>query len=390
MNSISKYICENLKLIRQKSGRSREDIERALVLGTGWLSGMEEGDIVPSADLVAAILRECGYSAKEFFGHLPDLQDGEMFARTLNFSECQEGVNVEFPYGKFDASYVIPNATMAQVEEVLGVLRDGLSRLVSTAADGEDAEEVKAIKMDSVAQAFLTAARVWPNANPSDIWWFIVSRAYCDPFNHPAKFARLNHEQSWKRTSGWALEEVLVRHYGPFLRANDVEIVILPGAEKRTLASNLKLGSRVEADKIDVVLFGRQNKERTFFGVVHVKASFAERRTDDVPLSEALVKAGYYSPLWTMDCKGTPSARPVNRGELGVTLGGDVDRRSAKRKDIEDEGYFSNCFSYNQNTMPTPDKQMTAGGRVFVGNFADPNDHFSQDVLRAWQEFIKR
>jgi len=58
---------------------------------------------------------------------------------------------------------------------------------------------------------------LWPHANPSDIWWFVVSRAYHDPFNHPAHYARLDLGQSWKRTGGWALEEVLVRHYGPAL-----------------------------------------------------------------------------------------------------------------------------------------------------------------------------
>ena len=42
----------------------------------------------------------------------------------------------------------------------------------------------------------------------------IVSPASCDPFNHPAKFSRLDLGQSWKRTGGWPLEEILVLHHG--------------------------------------------------------------------------------------------------------------------------------------------------------------------------------
>jgi hypothetical protein len=121
---------------------------------------------------------------------------------------------------------------------------------------------------------------------------------------------------------------------------------------------------------------------------VHVKASFAERRTDDVPMSRSLVHAGYASPLWTMDCKAAPSARPVNKGELGpVLIPGKPDRRSAKRKDIEDDGYFSACFSYNRDTRPTPPRQR-ATARVRVCDFSHPEDDaFVRFVVRAWRRF---
>lgn len=122
------------------------------------------------------------------------------------------------------------------------------------------------------------------------------------------------------------------------------------------------------------------------FGVVHVKASFAERRTDDVPMSKALVEAGYISPLWTLDCKSTPSPQPFNRGELGPALGKGKDIRSAKRKDIEDDGYFSACFSYNANTIPTPITQK-AKARIFVCDFNNPDDAFSNFIISGWKRF---
>ena len=254
-------------------------------------------------------------------------------------------------------------------------LRNGLARLAAVNADASEA-----IKTDSVAKAFLKAVDIWPESNPSDLWWFVIYRAYCDPFNHPAEFARLDFTQSWKRTGGWALEEVLVRHYGPFLQRHGINLFIADGATKQALVNKIDVGDRLEADKIDVALTG--GHENQFFGVVHVKASFAERRTDDVPMSGALTRAGYTSPLWTMDCKSMPAVRPRNRGELGDAQG----RRSAKRLDIEDEGYFTGCFSYNRNTRRSlgdlaPERQ------IYVCDFRNPDDTFSRFIRRRWRKF---
>jgi hypothetical protein len=241
--------------------------------------------------------------------------------------------------------------------------------------------------MNAVANAYLKAASVWPNANPSDLWWFIVSRAYLDAFNHPAQFARLDLGQSWKRTGGWALEEVLVRHYRDALAAHGIRIFIARGDEKASFLSQLQVADRLESDKVDVLLVGETQGGPLCFGVVHVKSSFAERRTDDVPMSTALVEAGYTSPLWTMDCKSTPAHEPRNRGELGAARAGSTDGRSAKRRDIEEDGYFSACFSYNRNTIPTPAGQDVRA-RIFVCDFKDPTtDPFTTFISEAWERF---
>jgi len=70
-------------------------------------------------------------------------------------------------------------------------------------------------------------------------------------------------------------------------------------------------------------------------------------------------------------------------GELGVAEG---DQRSAKRKDIEDEGYFSGCFSYNARTAPSG-AQVPAERRVYICDFANPDDAFSQFILSRWEAF---
>jgi hypothetical protein len=302
---------------------------------------------------------------------------GPDFERQIYAEKSGNDLVVHFKYADSDAQYVLPNATSDQFEFVVKTLRDGLSRLAAP-----DAIMAEAIKTDAVASAFLAATRTWPQTSPSDLWWFVIYRAYCDPYNHPGQFARLEFAQSWKRTGGWALEEVLVRHYGPYLASKGVRLFIASSGEKESLLRTVKVRDRLEADKVDVVLTTTTSAGEKLLGVVHVKASIAERRTDDVPMSRTLIKAGCLSPLWTMDCKSTPSERPMNRGELGELLRRGADERSAKRKDIEKDGYFSACFSYNTNTIPTARNQK-AKARIHVCDFRNPNDAFSRFILEG-------
>lgn len=363
---------------------SPEELERKLILGPGWVERFESGATAPSIDTLGAMLHAIGKSLDDLL--VPDSQatSPAAMARHVTAEARGRDLAITFPYGEFDAECILQNASIAEFEGVVRELRDGLARLAKVGADGQ----AEAIKSDSVARCFLAAVRTWPHVNPSDLWWFLVSRAYCDPFNHPACNARLDLGQSWKRTGGWALEEVLVQHYGPYLATKGVNLFIGTGPRKAKLLSQLKIDGRLEADKVDVLLTYGAGAMETCFGVVHVKASFAERRSDDVPLSEALVKKGYTSPLWTMDCKSMPSARPRNRGELGVALGVSDDDRSAKRKDIEDSEFFSNCFSYNANTVPTPAAQ-NARFRVLVCNFRDPNDAFAKFIVDEQARFAR-
>ena len=378
-------LLSRLRELREKAGISPEDLDTRLILGPGWVRRFESGQTIPTLDVLVVLLSALGYELSDLLAdlELPAEKETTTAAveRFLSAEETDSDMLiVHFRYADYDATYRLAGATIEEFEDVIRVLRDGLASLVS-----EGAVDESAIKTSAVARAFLRAMQLWPHANPSDVWWFVVSRAYHDPFNHPAHYARLDLGQSWKRTGGWALEEILVRHYGPALAKEGVRIVIANIAERRHYISQLAVADRLEADKMDVLLLGDSDGEARCFGVVHVKASFAERRTDDVPMSEALVDAGYCSPLWTMDCKSTPSEEPVNRGELGVLMTDGADKRSAKRKDIEDDGYFSACFSYNRRTRPTPPDQP-ARGRIYVCDFSDPaGDAFARFVINAWK-----
>ncbi len=373
-------IMARLRTLRENAGISEAELEERLILGPGWVSRIESAEAVPTIDILLVMLNEIGGSPSDLFGELAVEESGAELQRVL-FAETEgNDLLIRFRYADHDATFRLADAKLTDFEEVLATLRNRLADLVKPGA------QAGAIKTDAVAQAFLTAVEKWPHVNPSDIWWFVIYRAYCDPFNHPADYARLNLEQSWKRTSGWALEEVCIRFYGPYLKTRGINLVIATGERKRDLLNQLEVSDRFEAAKVDVVLAGDTKDGEQCFGVVHVKASFAERRTDDVPMSQALIRAGYTSPLWTMDAKGGPSEHPENKGELGVALTKDDDRRSAKRKDIEDDGYFSACFSYNANTVPTP-KRQDAQARIVRCDFSKPNDAFARFIVAEWKRF---
>lgn len=368
----------NLRNLRENAGLSTSELEERLIVGPGWITRFESGMTIPTIDMLLAILHQLGASLDDLLRGLPSLPEASEVERHIFAEQADNGIVIHFRYADHDAVYTLANSTLEEFEIVIKTLRNSLAHL--TATQGNRGGR---IKTDAVVNAFLKAVELWPHANPSDLWWFLISRAYYDPYNHPAQFARLNLDQSWKRTSGWALEKVLVRHYGPFLQANGIRLLIGTSPQKREIVRRLNVEDRLEADKIDVVLTGEKNGTEVFFGVVHVKASFAERRTDDVPMSRALIRAGYTSPFWTMDCKSQPSTRPINRGELGEA--GDESR--AKRRDIE-EGYFSGCFSYNRNTIPSPES-LPPERRIYVCDFRNSDDAFSQFILARWQAFQK-
>ncbi|MGD9687336.1 MAG: helix-turn-helix domain-containing protein [Desulfobacter sp.] len=390
MTSNSDYLARlllRLKQFREEIGLSPAEVEKRLILGPGWVGSIEDGTIIPSLDVVASFLSVYGKSLSDLaegaHGSVPKIR------RSISAQAVGADIRIHFAYAKHDATYTLPSATVNQFNEVVSTLRDGLAQLSQLNASEEE-DRAKAIKTESVAGAFLKAAQMWPKANPSDIWWFLVYRAYCDQYNHPSEHSRLDFTQSWKRTGGWALERILERHYGPTLAKHGINLVIADTERKTRLLKGVKVGHRLEADKMDVLLTVGSGANEKLIGVVHVKASFAERRTDDVPMSQALVKGGYISPLWTMDCKSMPSTKPHNRGELGkVFTGQRADTRSAKRKDIEDDAFFSACFSYNKNTIPTPLK-FKAKARIHVCNFSDPNDAFVEFILAERERVRKK
>ncbi len=368
MATLTEYnaaIGEGLKALRRQAGLSKAKVAEKLGIGPGWIELFESGD-PPKMAVLISLINEYGGSGTSFFAQLPPLDDLRE-AKSITAQASGENLLLRFPYARFDAQYLLPKASLDEYDRVV-------SRLVET---------LPINKRQAVVDAFTEAVQLWPHANPSDLWWFAIQRLYEERLHHPAKDCRLDLAQSWKRTSGWALESVLVSHYHSHLLGRGVRIKIATRDERAKIVHDLKIADRLEADKIDVVLHGKQGSKWLFFGVVHVKASFAERRTDDIHMSTLLKSAGYTTPLCTMDCKSSPAEYPINRGELGTAQGA----RSAKRKDIEDEGYFTRCFSYNRNTVASP-VTLPADRRIYKCDFSNPNDAFSKFIVQRWRAFM--
>lgn len=360
---------KRLTQLREAAGHTAVEVEESLVIGPGWINEFESGSREPSFGTLAAMLNMYGERMDTFFAGL-DFGDDVILDRHLAAEAADADLVLHFPMGSYKAQVTIAGATVDEFNSVLLVLRDGL-------AHGAPRE--------AVADSFLHAARIWPHANPSDLWYFLVSHAYQDELNHPAHSAGRDLSQSWKRTSGWSLEAIFVNHYNPHLTPLGLRLDMPAPEQKRAYLAEMGLTTEADAEKSDILVLGTDTAGHEHpFGVIHVKASFAERRTDDAPLSMKLMRSNYVSSLLTMDCKATPSAKPVNRGELGPAQGG-TDRVSSKRLDIERDRIFDAAFVYNTNTNPTPQGSNVAA-RIAVCDFANADDVFSAHLVRRWKE----
>ena len=337
-----------------------------------YIGGIERGERNPSLSAILRLASTLRVPPARLFSEIGEVSYVARDIPTgVRAVETSDGLDIRFRYDLHDATYSLRGATLCQYDAVLSVLRDGLAR-------GRG-------RSNAVVDMFMAAVRAWPDANPSDIWTFLVNRTYCDRENHPASNFRLNLEQSWKRTSGWALERALIEQYGQFLERSGILLKIDNKARKTALLGNIG-DARIIPDKADALLTYDLDGEEALLGVVHVKASIAERRTDDVPMSQALMQAGYISIFWTMDAKSFPSPNPVNLGEFGETA---ADSLSDKRRDFEEHGHFSACFSYNRNTLPTP-PDREAASRIFVCDFTNPDDSFARYLVDALHRRSRR
>ncbi len=235
---------------------------------------------------------------------------------------------------------------------------------------------------DAIKDAFLTALKTCPTANISDLWHHVVYRQYCAIFG---RHRPQDPKQSWVRASGEALELAVEALYSSVLLEHNIRIEMLISKPKKAAALKAMSVSRVVgSDKLDIGLFFDDTD--VLFGGVHVKASLAERVSDDVPCSRAMMRKGYFSPLWTLDVKSFPPPHGdlVNRGELGTPT-----VPTEKRKYVEAHGDFDHMFSANARTVPS-EKRTRSGKRVIVIDPANQPDLFAQEVLARAEAFKNR
>lgn len=363
-------LLEKLTSSRIATGLSKEDVEKKMVLGPGWVERFETGDKLPSLATLIALLNLYRVRISDFFESVNLTDDIFISDRHLTAKPSGDNLILVFQMGKYRAEVELQDASIDEFNEILLTLRDELATRSAS---------------EAIVTSFLKAVEVWPHLNPSDLWYFFISRAYQDDFNHPASSAGKDWSQSWKRAGGWSLEAIFLEYYNPFLRQHGIELQMPDPALKREYLDQMDILGHAGVEKADVIVVGETDAgEKVAYGVVHVKASFAERRTDDVPLSRELIQGNYASPLVTMDCKATPATKPFNKGELGETQ--DSGKKvSSKRLDIERERAFDAVFSYNANTLPTP-LGANVSARVYVCGFKNSDDPFSQYLIRKWYD----
>ena len=235
---------------------------------------------------------------------------------------------------------------------------------------------------DTIKDAYLTALRTCPTANASDLWHHVVYRQYCQLFT---RHRPQDPKQSWVRASGEALELAVEELYSAVLLEHGIRIQVLLGKPRKVAALQVMgIEHVVGSDKLDVALYLDDTDQ--IFGGIHVKASLAERITDDVPCSRAMMSNGFFSPLWTLDVKSFPPPQGdlVNRGELGTPTA-----PTEKRKYIESHGDFDHLFSANARTVASLSK-TDSGKRVVVLDLANQPDLFAQEVIIRAKAFKKR
>jgi hypothetical protein len=228
---------------------------------------------------------------------------------------------------------------------------------------------------EAIAAAFELAVQLCPDANHSDIWCHVIYRHYVQLVSH----------QSWVRTSGEAFELFLSRYYNSLLTEKGVHLVpLFDGSARRAALQRIGIPAGMGTSKLDIAVEASGGlQDWKIIGGIHAKVSLAERISDDVPVSQAMMQRGYWSPLCTLDVKTYPPRDLTNRGELGTP-----DRPSDKRGYFEEQGLFSACYSYNLRTVPSRGK-VPSGRRIYTLTFRREVDQLCSDALAERQKHLR-
>jgi transcriptional regulator with XRE-family HTH domain len=230
-----------------------------------------------------------------------------------------------------------------------------------------------------IAECLLFAIETMPRCNPSDVYHHVVYRLFL------REYYKSDPNQSWARAGGEAVELFIEKKYKKILAARGIVIKALIGKDNKHAAiSEMGLTSEVSSSKLDVGLWGRlADGSEVIFGGIHVKASMAERVSDDIPASRAMMAKGFASILFTFDAKSfpPPGGDLVNRGEFGS-----VAEPSDKRVYIEHQGAFDVALTYNTRIEPSP-LGTKSGKRILVSTMEPSEDNLPEFVAGKWAEF---
>lgn len=234
---------------------------------------------------------------------------------------------------------------------------------------------------EAIFEALTLAIHSYPNVNPSDLYHHVAYRLYL------REYSQTQADRSWVRAGGEGLELFLQEHYNQVLRSTGIQLLWLSNAKLREAAmAEMGISAKVGKSKLDIALYGLINGRPKIFGGIHVKASLAERVSDDAPCSLVMMEQRMVSYLLTFDAKSFPPPYGdlVNRGELGSP-----NTPTDKRDYIERHGSFDACFSYNLRTVPSG--EVTPSGKlIYTSTFNPETDPLPKVVMAAFEDFLKR
>ncbi len=360
---------ERLQQLRKDNNLDIDTVARSIKVNPAWMKSWEDGSRTVPVNIILDLVDFYEISAAEVLESINFVEEIQFPRRSFDLVENNGELVMGFDYNDYRAELPLKGVREQDALQELEAFRKRI------ATDG---------KSDAIAATFLNLVRKWSEVNPSDLWFFFIHRAYLDRYSHKVEDEKRDMGQSWKRSAGWAFERVIVDYYNPIFKKHGVRLLLPEKKNKKVLIERLGLDDSSVSDKADIYIATGQEDTVRVHGVVHAKVSIAERRSDDEPLSRLLMDKGLFSPLVTLDAKAFPGPRPVVRGEYGPIITETV-VGSEKRRAVEEKGAFSNVYSFNSNTIPTP-PDVPAKARIYTTSFNGSDDQFVRDIVK----FVKQ
>lgn len=375
-------LIEQLISARKAAGITQEALAEALQTEQPTISKVESFDrridIIELYDWLAAIgcghrkfLEDVGWMTEDVDTSLPAIPvPGK--AQSVVEAGSFKGTNIQMAWqGQRRDVFIAGLPT-----DMYLALEDDVSKIYKKLNDGKGGKN-----RDAIFQALNIAITRFPDVNPSDIYHHIIYRIYL------REYTKTQADRSWVRAGGEAFELFLQTLYNRRLNSKGIFVKwLLNDALRASALLEMGIQDKVGGSKLDIALYGQVNGKMVAFGGIHAKASLAERVSDDVPCSVAMMKKGLSSYLVTLDAKSFPPPMGdlVNRGELGS-----IASPSDKRAYVEAHGSFDACFSYNLRSVPSG-AGTQSGRRIYVSTFSDQTDPLPGVVEAAWKKFSRR
>lgn len=164
----------------------------------------------------------------------------------------------------------------------------------------------------AIKNASINAIRKFPNIEPANIWKtiYIAHVNHISGFNDPEIInAVISADNSWKKSSGHAFEEMIKELGNLSLRQYDIEIILqrdlnLLLHEKRILNEVRDiswLNEQIKSSIFDLYLTIKKGNEYFVFGCIQSKTSIRDRVTRDREPSINAMKAYFMSIAIVLD-----------------------------------------------------------------------------------------